>query len=247
MAVDTLVEDKRSQAMPDAEIHLHVRTHAHWQVLRSPYRLRIFEAIRSSGGCSIKELADVLGSSTTALYYHLDLLARAGLIRATASEPEPAAISRGGRRPALFVALSSRIVVTFDPSDGRDRRRVAALWRAWLEESQQELLPTATASDEHDPESPASRVETGHLPSASTISTAAWEILTQAEAAEIRRHLQAVQQVLERARARRSESSNPVGAANYHVATTLVEARAPVLPSPTLVTRPVHAGVPALA
>lgn len=205
----------------NGDIVLHVRTAAHWQVLRSPYRMRIFEAVRSTGGCCIKDLADALGSSTTALYYHLELLTRAGAIASTVVEPEGTAASRGGRRPALFTACGSRIVVAYDARSSRDLRRLATLNRVWLEESQLELLP---------PETPSTREE---RPSDTVVmASTVWEVLTEAEATEIRECLDQVETVLAGARERRADQACALKPATHHVAFTMVATTGETLPSP---------------
>lgn len=229
MTLQQLVAGKCSEVetAPRGEITLHVRIAAHWQVLRSPYRMRIFEAVRSTGGCCIKELADALGSSTTALYYHLELLTRAGAIASTVVEPEGTAASRGGRRPALFTACGSRIVVAFDARSSRDLRKLATLNRVWLEESQLELLPPATTDTE--PERTDNEV---------VMATTVWEVLTEEEAAEIRECLGHVETVLACARERRADQACGLKPATHHVAFTMVTTSGETLPSPQSLARP---------
>ena len=52
-----------------------------WHALRKPERMRLFEAVRSSGGCSAQQLAVRVGMSSPLTHYHLKLLAAAGLLQ----------------------------------------------------------------------------------------------------------------------------------------------------------------------
>jgi predicted ArsR family transcriptional regulator len=197
----------------------------HWQVLRSPYRMRILEALHGSAGCSIKELADALGCSSTALYYHLDLLVQAGAITSTVLEPDEFGVHRGGRRPAVFAAAGDRVVVEYDPESPEACRRIAAMRKAWMDEAHDEFMPHIGAGDAADMAAP----------------TLEWETLTPAEAAEVREHLQRIRDVLSAARARRHASEAVVARATHLVHAGLVSVHAETLPSPMFVLRPARA------
>lgn len=56
-----------------------------WEALRSSLRLQILEAIATKPGIKARDLADAIGTSAPRLHYHIKILVRAGLIRATAS------------------------------------------------------------------------------------------------------------------------------------------------------------------
>lgn len=217
---NTLVEDKLSfpALAEQGDMVLHVHHPSHWQVLRSVYRMRIFEAIRSAAGCSIRDLAGALGSSTTALYYHLDLLVAAGLIKPTTGTE----LLRGGRKPTLFVACAERLIVEFDPTSTRDLRRIAAINKTWLEESQvdTQLYPVARND-------------------AAAAATVAWEALTPEEAREIRGYLRRVEALMAQARARRDRNPGNTRCASHHVLFTVAPTRRQILPNPMLVFRPV--------
>jgi DNA-binding transcriptional ArsR family regulator len=191
--------------------------------------MRIFEAVRSSGGCSIKDLADVLDSSTTALYYHLDLLMRAGMIDSTVPDQSASGAARGGRRPATFTARGERIIVEYDPANGRDRRRIATISRTWLDEGQSEVQTDANHSERTDPFAPLG-----------ASSTTAWEALNEDEVMEVRTYLERVEAVIAGARARRDRTPGSVHRASHHIAFTLVPSRNHTLPSPALRVRAVE-------
>src|SRR5215207_4168204 len=56
------------------------------RLLTQPVRLKIVEALRSAPGpLSVKELAVALGTTQTKLYYHVNLLEGADLIRVAAT------------------------------------------------------------------------------------------------------------------------------------------------------------------
>jgi DNA-binding transcriptional ArsR family regulator len=217
------------------DLILRLRTATHWQVLRSPYRMRIFEAVRGSGGVCIRELADALHSSTTALYYHLDLLVRAGMIQSRLLGTEDGATQRGGRRPAVFTATGDRVVIEFDPSDELERRRVAAIARLWADESHAERFGGAQTEGE---EAPASATTVPAEPSPLAIGVQAWEVLSEDEVAEIQESLNRVRNILASARARRAEDASDLRHATHHVSLALLPTQHPTLPSPSLDFRP---------
>jgi hypothetical protein len=171
-------------------------------------------------------LADALNSSTTALYYHLELLTKAGLIVSAVTEPETGGANRGGRRPAIFMARGERVVVEYDPSNGRDRRRMTTIHKTWMAESLNEICPPSVTALESEAE---------QAPTAFINSS--WEVLNQDEADEIREYLTRVESVLAQARARRDRSSGRVPLSNHHVAFSFTAVREQVLPSPELITR----------
>jgi DNA-binding transcriptional ArsR family regulator len=71
-------------------------TLAQLRCFQSPARVAMYSAMRSLGPCSIRELAQTVGSRPDALYYHMRLLIEAEL--AVALEPR----ERKGRKEAIF-------------------------------------------------------------------------------------------------------------------------------------------------
>lgn len=205
-------------AVAERAVVLRVDNPTHWQVLRSPYRMRILESLHGSAGCSIKDLADALGCSSTALYYHLDLLVQAGAITSTVLEPDEIALHRGGRRPAVFAAAGESVVVQYDPTRPESCKRVAMMRKAWLDESQAESMPHIGAGD----------------PSVGVPPSAAWEVLSDAEADELREHLERAQAVLAAARARRHEGEAMIAPATHHVLLGMIPVPSETLPSPMI-------------
>src|SRR5918995_7385708 len=76
------------------------------RLLTQPVRLKIVEALRSATGpLSVKELAAELGTTQTKLYYHVNLLEGADLIRVAATRLVSGIVEK------RYVAASYRIGV----------------------------------------------------------------------------------------------------------------------------------------
>src|SRR5689334_6560879 len=90
--------------------------------LASPVRQELFDTLEALGGvATIAELAEQLGRPADGLYYHVDLLRRAGLLVAA-----PAGRSRAGRseRRYRIPARPGRVGLGYRP---REPRNVAAV------------------------------------------------------------------------------------------------------------------------
>ena len=144
-----------------------------WHALRKPERMRLFEAVRSSGGCSAQQLAARVGMSSPLTHYHLKLLAAAGLLQNAKGK-------RYRGKGGVFTAATQTIQITVDPNDSTQARRARMLMQAWFEASQD-----------------VARVGVG------THDWQRWEKLTAADCREIETHMQAIHEVVQRAAARR--------------------------------------------
>jgi predicted transcriptional regulator len=79
-----------------------------WNCVRSPFRLRLLETIRGSGGCTVLEIARALDVSPPSLYYHIGLLLKSGLI--------------GQMVPTLLLfPFADRMIERFEDGDVRFR------------------------------------------------------------------------------------------------------------------------------
>lgn len=145
-----------------------------WHALRKPERMRLFEAVRSSGGCSAQQLAVRVGMSSPLTHYHLKLLAAAGLLQNAKGK-------RYRGKGGMFTATTQTIHITVDPNDAAQARRARMLMQAWFELSQE---ATQVAAGTHDWQR--------------------WEKLTKAECKQIDAHMQAIHALMERASARRT-------------------------------------------
>jgi predicted ArsR family transcriptional regulator len=111
-----------------------------WHALRKPERMRLFEAVRSSGGCSAQQLAARVGMSSPLTHYHLKLLAAAGLLQNAKGK-------RYRGKGGMFTAATQTIHITVDPNDAAQARRARMLMQAWFELSQE---ATQVANGTHD-------------------------------------------------------------------------------------------------
>lgn len=211
---------------------LRARVPEHWDSLRSPFRMRLFEAIRASGGCSARDLADALETSCTALYYHLDRLEAAGLIASEAAPVPESERFRGGRRPAIYRACTARLVVECDSASTRDMRRLRKLGESWADERRSESGRMLAREGEEGPEE---------------VEFTRWETLTPDEAAAVRALMAQVEGVLAQARARRETGAGVATTANTVVSCLCARPRGAVFPNPEIGVRviastPGHAG-----
>lgn len=183
-------------------------------VVGSPLRMRIFEVIRRTGDCSVRELSAQSGLSTTGLYYHLQALEHLDLIRQVGVRTGDAR-----RAPAVFAATCERIRILFNPDDATHRSRVATIRRRWNQESMGSVDESLEA------------VRGGG--SGSLNALLEWENLTEKEVDEVRDLLLQVQDVCRRARLR--GTIRPEGARPVHVSLQMCELATEVMPSPAMV------------
>lgn len=99
-----------------------------WHALRKPFRWRLFEAVRSSGGISAQALARRAGITPQLMLYHLRLLQAAGLL---AHGDGKRARGKGG----LFTATRDAIEVRAAPRDAKAMRRMRQLARAFEDDA----------------------------------------------------------------------------------------------------------------
>ena len=155
---------------------MRLRDAATWRALRKPFRLRLLEAARATGGISAQALAKRVGISPQLMLYHLQLLEKAGLLR---HEGGKRARGKGGK----FVCTREGLALVIDPRDARERRRLDAIVRAMEDEAR-------------------SQRDAAHAISHGL----QWECLTPADVREIERCMGQVTEVLSRAATRRSTS-----------------------------------------
>jgi DNA-binding transcriptional ArsR family regulator len=182
-------------------------------VVGSPLRMRIFEIIRRSGECSVRELSLHSQLSTTGLYYHLQALEHLDLIRQVGVRKGDAR-----RAPAVFSATCDRIRILFNPDDSTQRSRMATIRRRWHEESMRSVDESLELV--RDSKSPQVRTRLE------------WEALTRDEIEHISELFGQIEEICHRARARGSVV--PDDARPVHVALQLCELGSPVMPTPML-------------
>jgi DNA-binding transcriptional ArsR family regulator len=145
-----------------------------WRALRKPFRWRLFEVVRASGGISAQDLARRVGISSQLMLYHLQLLEGAGLL---AHEAGKRYRGKGGK----FRACTERIDLTLRPSNATERRRAASIVSAMDAEAR-----------------------AGHVSSLASATAVRWERLTAIEVRRIQAAFDSVERILEQAAARRA-------------------------------------------
>jgi len=99
------------------------------RALSSPARQAIVDALETMGPCSAFELGQVLGRSSDRLYYHLQILRRAGLVRSQRER------NRGGRLQARFDLPGRPTRLQYVPSDSKNVAAITKLVGATLRDA----------------------------------------------------------------------------------------------------------------
>ncbi len=100
----------------------------HWEVIKSPKRLRVLEGIRSLGECTIPHLTAHLNETKKSLYYHVTRLLGAGLIE------EAGVCNSGTPRDAVVYRSTLQdgvIPFAWDPGSELETRRVIQARDRW--------------------------------------------------------------------------------------------------------------------
>jgi len=202
--------------MPDTSSespNLHLTKAPTWQAVKLPLRLRILETTRRLGETSVTELAQAVGLNRTALYFHLRLLERSGLLVSRAGEPTP---GRRGKRPRYYRASVSELAFPIDGDGKRGQQRAIDLLRPWFSESRAALL---------DPKSSGGMV--------GKRIALHWEAFTDDEVSRIRAVLGELEDVVRRAR-NRANSTRKAPAATHHLAVAFTPVEGHVMPGPEM-------------
>jgi len=115
--------------------------------LGSAARIEILDILAGLGTSSVANLAAALGRPADALYYHLRLLVRLGLV-------VPVGRGRGrGREEALYRAVAPRLAVVYAPGDPENARAMtrtaAALLRLGARDFRLAFRPGVAVSGPH--------------------------------------------------------------------------------------------------
>ncbi|MBM4114414.1 MAG: helix-turn-helix transcriptional regulator [Phycisphaerae bacterium] len=186
---------------------------ATWHCVRSPFRLRLLETIRGSGGCTVLEIARALEVSPPSLYYHIGLLLKAGLIGQLTPKPATGRAGRLGPVAAIFFANVDAIKFA-PPKSVRDRQRMAKLVAGLITEHAADLAMAAKID----------------LPAIGN----GWESLEAHEVKAIRKAFATVDEVLSKARARREKAHGKAVLATHHVSFSVAATAPATLPAPKL-------------
>ncbi|MGA1223005.1 MAG: winged helix-turn-helix domain-containing protein [Phycisphaerales bacterium] len=198
---------ERSRSSSKGPRTLSLANDAIWAALRSPMRFRLFESIRACPEVEVSALARAFGSTPQRLYYHLDILVKAGL--AVEVHGAPGAKSRGPAPVRYKPAFIEEPDGFFD-GDEKAAARASELLHAIALEGVK-LSTNGSMLD-------------------GAISDFCSETLTPDELTEIGRRIDEIQDILTEARNRRYRSGSAVKA-NAFVGLCLVPVSGPSLPS----------------
>jgi len=174
--------------------------------LATPLRLEIFSHFASAEPLSARELAERMGRSPSSLYYHLHQLLKVGLLREAGERP------RGTRTETLYQRAASALRLEPDGS-AATREAILRTMTAAFRMAERDL-EAALDSETTLPETPASATRTDGAP---VFATRLHFRATSELLDEVRRHLTAALEVLER-----SDQQGPSGPeAGPHFSLTL--------------------------
>src|SRR5262245_19633178 len=99
---------------------------AELSALRSPVRQELLDVLARVDAASLAEVGALLGRPSDALYYHVRILARAGLVRAAGRRIV------SGRPEVLYRAVASQFAVRYAPAPARQAATVNGIVAAML-------------------------------------------------------------------------------------------------------------------
>lgn len=163
-----------------------VRSARELAALASGARQELVDALQVLGPCSIAELGAHLGRAPDSLYYHVRLLAKAGLVLERGTR-------QSGAREETLYDVPGRLVLDVEPRTARERRSLVALVSSALRLAERELRAAL--------EDGAAIFRRGPTRNAWGARTKGW--LTREELARVREHLEAASALVANARPRR--------------------------------------------
>jgi DNA-binding transcriptional ArsR family regulator len=103
-----------------------IRGETQLAALAAAARQEIVDVLEQMGAVSVAELAAALGRPADALYFHLRVLARAGLVRHAGYR------SRRGGKEALYCTIAPELQLGYQPWSAANRRAVSAIVASML-------------------------------------------------------------------------------------------------------------------
>jgi DNA-binding transcriptional ArsR family regulator len=103
-----------------------IRERKQLAALVSAARQEIVDVLSQMGTVSVAELATALGRPADAIYYHVRVLKRAGLVRSAGNRGE------GRRREELFRTVSPDLRLEYKRGDGGNGREISAIVSSML-------------------------------------------------------------------------------------------------------------------
>lgn len=96
------------------------------RTLASSLRQEIVDALEVAGPCTVRTLADHIGRKPDALYYHVHLLRRSGLV--VVADSPVTARADGGARAEIEIDVAFRpLSLRYEPDNARNRAAVGAV------------------------------------------------------------------------------------------------------------------------
>ena len=163
-----------------------VRRRDQREALSSPIRLEILGQFTSPGGMSIADIAARMGRPPSALYYHVRVLERVGLLQKAGTRP-------GEKRPeTLYEPVAPRIAVSSTSATAADLRAAVKTMSAAFRMAERDLEAALSSGDAR----PEGRER-------NLFATRMHCRITRSTLAEINKHLRAIEGILMRQSRRR--------------------------------------------
>lgn len=106
--------------MAKVQPHL-IRSEKQMAALAAAARQEIVDVLEQIGAVSVAELAAALGRPADALYFHLRVLTRVGLVRNAGYRARP------GRKEALYRTVAPALRLKYEPRNAANRKGVSAI------------------------------------------------------------------------------------------------------------------------
>ena len=171
---------------PRRQTSVRVTSRLQWAAIDSAVRIELWEALRSNGPCSVRELAQLMDRPADGLYQHLRKLERAGLIVETEQRPA------GTQREAVYDVTGNDLDFDFDQSTGRNVTRLTRLFATTIRCAGRSIEAALASSQVN-------------ISKSRNDFTVRWDVswLNESDLAAIREHQRAMLDILERGRTRR--------------------------------------------
>lgn len=162
-----------------------VRERAQIEALASPARQEVADGLQAIGPCSIADLADLLGRAPDSLYYHVRKLEKVGLVVARGTRET-------GRRTEALYDVPGRLALDTEPRTKRERGALLGVVGAALRIGERDYRAALESG----------RAIHGRGPDRNAWGGRVKGWLAPREVAEVRRHVEALSEILARGRKR---------------------------------------------
>lgn len=174
-----------------------------WNAVKLPLRMSLLEVITALGAATARELAEVIGKPVSLVHYHIGVLVKAGLLKASEVP---------GKAGRVYSTSGRRLVVVHDSNSKIQVHRARQLIGNRLNHSMQVIQANLGEGQSH--------------------VLSHWESLTRAEYKEVVKHFDQVDRILSRARRRRRRQGLEEQRATSHVVFAVEPAEGIMPPTP---------------